>query len=196
MLGLGCMVALAAIAPVLAALVMSSSFYDALAQLRRAMMREGVAILAVYGALGGVMLLAFSIAYCRALRNSLRSGRGVVASASGALSALFGVAARVDEPGTPAEPGAVGLYNLGTSCYMNGTLQALVAIPEVSAYFLSGEYKGHRECAAERTLTVDHRDPTHSPLVRCCGAVSDVASRWHPPSHASLAPLRFLFALQ
>lgn len=50
--------------------------------------------------------------------------------------------------GAPPEPGAVGLANLGNSCYMNSTLQALSAVPDLTAYFISGEYRRHCESCA------------------------------------------------
>lgn len=72
---------------------------------------------------------------------------------SGDLLDLFtggitGRAAVADMAGAPPEPGAVGLANLGNSCYMNSTLQALSAVPDLTAYFISGEYMRHCECHA------------------------------------------------
>lgn len=65
-------------------------------------------------------------------------------SASG-LALVGSLWRRRDEPGTPPERGAVGLQNLGNSCYQNATLQALAAIAEVDAYFIGGNFEAHRE---------------------------------------------------
>ena len=35
---------------------------------------------------------------------------------------------------------AVGLDNVGNTCFMNAPLQALTAIPELTKYFISGRY--------------------------------------------------------
>lgn len=60
--------------------------------------------------------------------------------------------ALTDIPGAPPEPGAVGLQNLGNTCYMNSTLQALAAVPEVAAYFLSGDFEAHCECSGSGSV--------------------------------------------
>jgi hypothetical protein len=43
----------------------------------------------------------------------------------------------------PPEPGAVGLYNLGNTCYVNSTLVAVAQVAPLASYFLSGEFKHH-----------------------------------------------------
>mmetsp|Transcript_38868 Transcript_38868/g.91496 ORF Transcript_38868/g.91496 Transcript_38868/m.91496 type:complete len:920 (+) Transcript_38868:303-3062(+) len=47
----------------------------------------------------------------------------------------------VPTTGTPAEVGAVGLQNLGNTCFMNSSLQCLSNVPAMREYFTSGEYK-------------------------------------------------------
>lgn len=43
----------------------------------------------------------------------------------------------------PPEPGAVGLHNLGNSCYMSCSLTCVSNCAPVAAYFLSGAYARH-----------------------------------------------------
>jgi hypothetical protein len=43
-------------------------------------------------------------------------------------------------PGTPAAPGAVGLDNLGNTCYMNSMLQCLSHVQPLTQYFLDGRH--------------------------------------------------------
>eukprot|EP01083_Nonionella_stella_P149235 473702_1 len=45
------------------------------------------------------------------------------------------------EQGAPIERGAVGLRNLGNTCFMNSTLQCLSNTPLLTHYFLSGRFR-------------------------------------------------------
>lgn len=47
------------------------------------------------------------------------------------------------EPSGVFKSGTMGLTNLGNSCYMNSSLQCLVHVQELAAYFVSAEYRKH-----------------------------------------------------
>lgn len=53
--------------------------------------------------------------------------------------------------GDPPQRGAVGLTNLGNTCFMNSSLQCLSNIPALREYFISEEYVKHKNPDAYKT---------------------------------------------
>lgn len=53
--------------------------------------------------------------------------------------------------GRPVQTGAVGLQNLGNTCFMNSSLQCLSSIPGLRQYFISGAYLSARNAEAYKT---------------------------------------------
>jgi len=51
------------------------------------------------------------------------------------------MSADVPSVGEPVQRGAVGLQNLGNTCFMNSSIQCLANIPPLREYFVSEEYK-------------------------------------------------------
>ena len=61
------------------------------------------------------------------------AARAAARVAAHALGWLAWQTAERDKRGAPPERGAVGLRNLGNSCFMNATLQALAGVPDLAA---------------------------------------------------------------
>eukprot|EP00930_Biecheleria_cincta_P019418 TRINITY_DN14824_c0_g1_i1.p1 TRINITY_DN14824_c0_g1~~TRINITY_DN14824_c0_g1_i1.p1 ORF type:complete len:963 (-),score=169.05 TRINITY_DN14824_c0_g1_i1:32-2920(-) len=53
--------------------------------------------------------------------------------------------------GTPLQRGAVGLQNLGNTCFMNSSIQCLSNIPEFRDYFVTEKYKDEVNPTAHKT---------------------------------------------
>ena len=42
---------------------------------------------------------------------------------------------------TQVVPGLCGLNNMGNSCYMSSAIQCLLQMPQLSSYFITGQYR-------------------------------------------------------
>lgn len=91
--------------------------------------------------------------------------------------------------GTPPAPGAVGMHNLGNSCYMNSIIQCLNHIEPITQYFLKGDY--FNELNRENPLGSGGRVATaYAALLKeiWSGRYSALAPRLLKQTVASFAP--------
>lgn len=103
--------------------------------------------------------------------SSSRSGRKLSSSMTGWF------ARRSHRGGVSIAPGIVGLDNLGNTCFMNSTLQCLIATMPLTKYFLAGNWK--------RDVNSDNPLGSHGDLA---AAYADLVADAWSGEHSCLSP--------
>ena len=84
----------------------------------------------------------------------------------------------------------VGLTNVGSTCFMNATLQCLIHIPELSLYFLN-EYQKDKEVLNNKNITAKTKGHLSEAYYEVVKNVDDISKREVTFSYSSYRPKNF-----